>query len=150
MAKFISLLLKLFLKITHKIIYKLCESQISSNQFGFINAVGTREVLFSVHVLFQRCRDVNFGVLACLIDYEKESKKLQDHRWQEKLFLRPRRQQRICPLEGLVKSISIFPISGYMAMYAHLFKSLPPSQISCCGGSQEITSSGYNSPSRYI
>uniref|UniRef100_A0A8D8S118 Craniofacial development protein 2 n=1 Tax=Cacopsylla melanoneura TaxID=428564 RepID=A0A8D8S118_9HEMI len=64
-------LLKVFLKIIHRRIYKLCEEQIAPNQFGFVNAVGTREALFSVQVLFQRCRDVNKDVFLCLIDYQK-------------------------------------------------------------------------------
>uniref|UniRef100_A0A8D8RKC5 Craniofacial development protein 2 n=1 Tax=Cacopsylla melanoneura TaxID=428564 RepID=A0A8D8RKC5_9HEMI len=64
-------LLKLFLKIIHRRIYKLCEEQIAPNQFGFLNAVGTREALFSVQVLIQRSRDVNSNVFACLIDYKK-------------------------------------------------------------------------------
>lgn len=64
-------LLKVFLKVIHKRIYNLCESQISPNQFGFVKAVGTREALFAVQVLFQRCRDVNCDVYACLIDYQK-------------------------------------------------------------------------------
>lgn len=63
--------LKLFLKIIHRRIYKLCEEQIAPNQFGFLNAVGTREALFSVQVLIQRSRDVNSNVFACLIDYKK-------------------------------------------------------------------------------
>lgn len=60
--------MKVFLKIIHKRIHKLCEEQIAPNQFGFINAVGTREALFSVQVLFQRCRDVNKDIFVCLID----------------------------------------------------------------------------------
>uniref|UniRef100_A0A8D8VTC7 Craniofacial development protein 2 n=1 Tax=Cacopsylla melanoneura TaxID=428564 RepID=A0A8D8VTC7_9HEMI len=64
-------LLKLFLKIIHKRIYRKCEEKIAPNQFGFINAVGTREAIFSIQVLFQRCRDVNHNVFACLVDYEK-------------------------------------------------------------------------------
>jgi hypothetical protein len=63
-------ILKLFLKVIHKRIYKKCEEQISPNQFGFIKAVGIREALFYT-VLIQRCRDVNCDVYACLIDYEK-------------------------------------------------------------------------------
>uniref|UniRef100_A0A8D9EQ38 Craniofacial development protein 2 n=1 Tax=Cacopsylla melanoneura TaxID=428564 RepID=A0A8D9EQ38_9HEMI len=63
--------LKLFLKIIHKRIYRLCEEEIAPNQFGFRNAVGTREALFSVQVLFQKCRDVSCDVYACLIDYQK-------------------------------------------------------------------------------
>lgn len=49
----------------------MSKEQILDNQFGFINAVGTREALFGVRVLIQRCRDVNCGVYACSIDYEK-------------------------------------------------------------------------------
>jgi Reverse transcriptase (RNA-dependent DNA polymerase) len=64
-------MLKLFLRIIHNRIYQKCEEQISHNQFGFVNAVGTREALFSVQVLFQRCRDVSCNVFACLIDYQK-------------------------------------------------------------------------------
>uniref|UniRef100_A0A8D9EV91 Craniofacial development protein 2 n=1 Tax=Cacopsylla melanoneura TaxID=428564 RepID=A0A8D9EV91_9HEMI len=64
-------LLKLFLKIIHRRIYRLCEEEIAPNQFGFRNAVGTREALFSVQVLFQKCRDVSCDVYACLIDYQK-------------------------------------------------------------------------------
>uniref|UniRef100_A0A8D8T8A4 Craniofacial development protein 2 n=1 Tax=Cacopsylla melanoneura TaxID=428564 RepID=A0A8D8T8A4_9HEMI len=64
-------LLKTFLKIIHRRIYKICEEQISPNQFGFLNAVGTREALFSVQVLVQRCRDVNCNFFVCLIDYKK-------------------------------------------------------------------------------
>ena len=64
-------LLKLFLKIIHKRIYKICEEQVSATQFGFRDAVGTREALFSIQVLFQRCRDVNCDVFACFIDYQK-------------------------------------------------------------------------------
>lgn len=70
-------LLKLFLKIIHKRIYRLCEEQIAPNQFGFVNAVGTREALFSVQVLFQRCRDVSCDVFACLIDYQKAFDRVQ-------------------------------------------------------------------------
>lgn len=68
-----SLMLKLILKVIHKRIYKKCEEQISDSQFGFINAVGTREALFGVQVLIQRCRDV----YACLIDYEKAFDRVQ-------------------------------------------------------------------------
>ena len=40
-------------------------------QFGFRNGFGTREALFSVQVLAQRCRDVNVDVFMCFVDYEK-------------------------------------------------------------------------------
>jgi len=41
---------KFFLKIIQRI-YKKCESRISQNQFGFVNAVGTREALFAIQIL---------------------------------------------------------------------------------------------------
>lgn len=62
-------LLKLFLKIIHKSVYRLCEELIAPNQFGFLNEVGTREELFSVQVFFQICRDVNCNVFVFLVDY---------------------------------------------------------------------------------
>lgn len=70
-------MLKLFLKVIHRRIYQKCEKQISQNQFGFMKAVGTREALFGVQVLIQRCRDVNCDVYACLIDYEKAFDRVQ-------------------------------------------------------------------------
>lgn len=71
MISLMSHLLKLFLKIVHRRIFKRCEEQLSPNQFGFRDAVGTREALFAVQVLFQRCRDVNCDIYACFIDYHK-------------------------------------------------------------------------------
>ena len=63
--------LKLFLKIVHSRIYTKCEENIGRSQFGFKNGFGTREALFSIQVLIQRCRDVNVDVYACFVDYEK-------------------------------------------------------------------------------
>ena len=63
--------LKLFLKIVHSRIYIKCEENIGKSQFGFRGGFGTREALFSIQVLIQRCRDVNVDVYACFVDYEK-------------------------------------------------------------------------------
>lgn len=63
--------LKLFLKVIHKRIYGKLEEDISSTQFGFRAGLGTREALFGVGVLFQRCLYVNQDVFACFIDFEK-------------------------------------------------------------------------------
>uniref|UniRef100_A0A8D9AT98 Craniofacial development protein 2 n=1 Tax=Cacopsylla melanoneura TaxID=428564 RepID=A0A8D9AT98_9HEMI len=76
-------LLKLFLKIIHRRIYNKCELLISQNQFGFVNAVGTREALFAVQVLVQRCRDVNCDVYICLIDYKKAFDRVQHKKLME-------------------------------------------------------------------
>ena len=78
-------LLKLFLKIIHRRIYKLCEEQIAPTQFGFRNAVGTREALFSIQVLFQRCRDMNYDIYACFIDYQKAFDRVQHYKMIEVL-----------------------------------------------------------------
>lgn len=63
--------LKIFLKIIHARIYSKCEDNMGNTQFGFKNGMGTREALFSMQVLVQRCRDVSVDVFACFIDYEK-------------------------------------------------------------------------------
>lgn len=78
-------LLKLFLKIIHKRIYRRCEENISETQFGFREALGTREALFAVQVLFQRCRDVGCDVYVCLIDYQKAFDKVQHNKMIEVL-----------------------------------------------------------------
>lgn len=64
-------LLKTFLKIIHKRLYKKCEEHLTRTQFGFRDALGTREALFAVQVLFQRCRDVNCDIYVCFVDYQK-------------------------------------------------------------------------------
>lgn len=76
-------LLKTFLKVIHKRIYNRCENLISRNQFGFVNAMGTREALFAVQVLVQRCRDVNLDVYCCLIDYAKAFDRVQHGKMME-------------------------------------------------------------------
>jgi len=43
----------------------------SNTKFGFRNAMGTREAIFNLQVLFQRARDVNQKIYACFIDYQK-------------------------------------------------------------------------------
>ncbi|VEN57771.1 unnamed protein product [Callosobruchus maculatus] len=64
-------LLKLFLKIIHSRIFRKCEQDISQSQFGFREGMGTREALFGLNVLLQKCRDQQRKVYICFIDYEK-------------------------------------------------------------------------------
>ena len=40
-------------------------------QFGFRNALGTREALWAINVMLQKCRDQRKDIFACFIDYEK-------------------------------------------------------------------------------
>lgn len=63
--------LKLFLKIIHNRVYKRCEEGIGDEQFGFRSGLGTREALFGLVVLLQKCRDQQKNVYMCFIDYEK-------------------------------------------------------------------------------
>lgn len=52
-------------------LYSRCEEYMGDTQFGFRKATGTREALFCIQVLFQRCRDMNCDIHACFIDYQK-------------------------------------------------------------------------------
>lgn len=63
--------LKVFLKIIHQRIYKKCERDISSSQFGFRQGMGTREAIVATQVLVQNCHDVRKDICLCFIDYEK-------------------------------------------------------------------------------
>lgn len=71
MISLMSHVLKIFLRIIHTRIYKKCEYQLDETQFGFRSGLGTREALFGLNVLTQRCRDMNVNVIACFIDYRK-------------------------------------------------------------------------------
>lgn len=62
-------LLKLFLKVIHRRIYKVCEERVANTQFGFMKGVGTRDALFSLQVLFQRCRDMSCDIYAICMLY---------------------------------------------------------------------------------
>lgn len=63
--------LKIFLKIIHARLYKKCEEHMGESQFGFRNGIGTREALFAIQVLIQRCRDMCCDAHLCFIDYTK-------------------------------------------------------------------------------
>lgn len=71
MISLLSHVSKLFLKIIHARIYNRCERDISPTQFGFRQGFGTREALFSLTVLLQKCRDQRKDVYMCFIDYQK-------------------------------------------------------------------------------
>lgn len=63
--------LKAFLKIIHGRIARTLEYDISDTQFGFRNGMGTREALFGLNVLAQRCMDMNQDLYICFVDFEK-------------------------------------------------------------------------------
>ena len=47
------------------------ENSLDENQFGFREGFGTREALFTINVLLQKCRDQRKDVFACFLDCEK-------------------------------------------------------------------------------
>ena len=63
--------LKICLKIIHGRIRSKCEQDLDETQFGFRNALGTREALWAINVMLQKCRDQRKDIFACFIDYEK-------------------------------------------------------------------------------
>ncbi|XP_072933758.1 uncharacterized protein [Epargyreus clarus] len=66
-----SQVLKLLLSIIHERIRVKCDEQLGDNQFGFRSGVGTREALFAIQVLVQKCREMQQDVFLCFVDYEK-------------------------------------------------------------------------------
>lgn len=70
-------ILKLFLKIIHGRIFRKCEEVMADTQFGFRGGLGTRDALFAMQVLVQRCQDMNKDVYLCFIDYEKAFDRVQ-------------------------------------------------------------------------
>ena len=63
--------LKVTLRIIHQRIYRRCDQYVGQEQFGFRLGFGTREALFGLNVLMQKCRDQSQDVHLCFIDYEK-------------------------------------------------------------------------------
>lgn len=63
--------LKAFLRVIHSRIYRKCEEMSGDTQFGFIKGLGTREALFSVKLLVQKCYDQRQDVFICFIDYQR-------------------------------------------------------------------------------
>ena len=67
----INIITKIFTKIIHNRIYAKCEANVTETQFGFKGGFGTREAIFSLQVLIQRCRDMNRDVYVCFVDFSK-------------------------------------------------------------------------------
>ena len=63
--------LKILLKILHNRLFRKCEEEIGRDQFGFRSGMGTREALFCVNVLCQKCYDQQKDVFLCFVDFEK-------------------------------------------------------------------------------
>lgn len=69
--------LKVFLRIVHNRIKNKCEQDLEETQFGFRNSFGTREALFALNILLQKCRDQRKDVFACFVDFEKAFDKVK-------------------------------------------------------------------------
>lgn len=63
--------LKIFLRIIHSRIRIRCEENISKEQFGFRNGLGTQEALFCMNVLIQKMREFRRPMYLCFLDFEK-------------------------------------------------------------------------------
>ncbi|CAG9828392.1 unnamed protein product [Diabrotica balteata] len=63
--------LKIFLRILHNRVRRKCQEYLEDIQFSFRNAMGTREALFALNTLLQKCRDQIKDVFACFKDFEK-------------------------------------------------------------------------------
>lgn len=63
--------LKVLLKIIHNRIFKKCEANVSNDQFGFRAGMGTREAIFTLQMLLQKCYDQRKDIFVCFIDLEK-------------------------------------------------------------------------------
>lgn len=63
--------LKAFLRILHGRIYKKCEEHSGNTQFGFKSAMGTREAMYCIQLLTQKCYDQHKDVYIVFIDYQK-------------------------------------------------------------------------------
>lgn len=63
--------LKLLLKIIQNRVYKRLENELSDEQFGFREGLGTREALFCVRLLAQKICEFKKNLFICFIDFEK-------------------------------------------------------------------------------
>ena len=77
--------LKVFLTVIHNRIKNKCENELQATQFGFRNGLGTREAIFCLQVLLQRCLDQQKEVYLCFIDYEKAFDTVQHKKLLEQL-----------------------------------------------------------------
>lgn len=63
--------MKVFLRILHTRLWRKIEENIGETQFGFRNGLETREALFSMQILVQKCLDQQKSIFICFVDYKK-------------------------------------------------------------------------------
>ena len=69
--------LKILLRVLQERIHTRCEAVIGDSQFGFRSGLGTREALFSMNILLQKCKEFQKPVFICFIDFEKAFDRVQ-------------------------------------------------------------------------
>lgn len=69
--------LKIFLKIIHNRIFRKLEEGMSDTQMGFRKGMGTREALYGISILRQRCLDMNQDLYVCFVDFQKAFDRVQ-------------------------------------------------------------------------
>ena len=62
---------KLLLKILQKRIEQKVEEEVSATQAGFMRKSGTRDQIFNLKLIIQKCREFNVDLYVCFIDYSK-------------------------------------------------------------------------------
>lgn len=78
--------LKVLLKIIHNRIYKKCEQESGYEQFGFKSGLGTREALFCLQLMAQKCTDQQKPMYVCFVDFEKAFDRVKHTRLIEMLY----------------------------------------------------------------
>lgn len=69
--------IKLLLKIILKRLYREIDKEVGETQFGFLKNTGTREAIFALRMLGEKCLQVQKDMYLCFIDYEKAFDKVQ-------------------------------------------------------------------------
>lgn len=64
--------LKIFFKVIHDRIHSKCKESFTKLQFEFRNGFVTREEIFGLNMLVQRCRHFCLHVFDCRIDFRND------------------------------------------------------------------------------
>jgi len=62
---------KILLKILQKRMERKVEEEVSATQGGFRRKSGTRDQIFNLKLIVQKCREFNVDLYVCFIDYSK-------------------------------------------------------------------------------
>lgn len=59
---------------------RIFEERVLNTQFKFMKSMGTRDVLFCVQVLFQRCKDIHCDIFDSFKDYQKAFNRIKQEK----------------------------------------------------------------------